>query len=102
MRKAWALRGSKPAVTQTWLHLSSQLVFVRGSQSPLAVSKANMGASYGTFVFADLWCFKAATGEVGSSMSVMVILAPLVPVVLDHGISKLAWQTPRTVVPYSM
>ena len=102
MRKAWALRGSKPAVTQTWLHLSSQLVFIRGSQLLLGVSNVNMGVSHGTFLFADLWYFKAATQEVQSSMSVMMILVPLVPVVLDQGMLKLAWRMPRIVVPYSM
>ena len=102
MWNMWALSGSKPALTQIWLHLSSQFIFVRGSQPPLVVLNANMGASCGTFAFADLWCFRAGMGAVGSSMSVRVILAPLVPVVLDQGMSKLAWHTLRMVVPYSI
>ena len=102
MWNVWTLSGSKPALTQIWLHLSSQFIFVRGSQLPLVVLNANMGASCGTFPFAELWCFRAGTGAVGSSMLVRVILAPLVPVVLDQGMSKLEWCMPRMVVPYSI
>ena len=93
-RKVSALSGSKPAATQIWLHRSSQLALVRGSQPPSTVSNAKR-VSLGTFPLADLWCFKAATGVVGSSMSVMVILAPLVPVVLDQGMLKLVWRVSR-------
>jgi hypothetical protein len=102
MQKAWAFRSLKPVATQIWLHLLSQLDLVKASQLLSAVSNTKRGASRGTSALADLWCLKVVTGVVGSLMLVMVILAPLEPVVLDQGILKLAWRTPRAVEPYSI
>jgi hypothetical protein len=97
IRKACASKGSKPAAVQTSLHLESQLDFVRGAQLPSDVSNAKRGALLGTLILAFWWCLRAGTGVVGSSISVIDILAPLVPVVLDQGMLKEAYSMPVMV-----
>jgi len=49
---------------------------------------------------AFLWCLRAGTGVEGSSISVIDILAPVVPVVLDQGMLKEAYSMPVMIFLY--
>jgi len=102
IRKACASKGSKPAALQTSLHLESQLFLweVPSHRWNLDVSNTKRGALLGTFLLAFLWCLRAGTGVEGSSISVIDILAPVVPVVLDQGMLKEAYSMPVMIFLY--